>query len=412
MIAQPSSILATITLPFIFGCASIANAAIPEACLNLTVQATYIESEQIICLQQIEVTGGENSRYYKAALKWMGNERNEFQLVDAVPDEKSSETETTYSPASGILNIPKIDIPKTFGTERYSAVMNFNNTNRAFVLSEINIYDNPDHIPNKTWKPYTNLGTDERRAVDLLGESLTYAKLAQSIYNFDNKHVDSWKLIHQRSKDSGMQAGVYKNEGTGDIVLAFRGTTDGSEEKEPCDGFINCAIDTIKDPFTDLISDISLVFGNDNDQFRHAFDYAEDVVAFFPTTNIVVTGHSLGGGLAQATGTTFGLKTFAFNSAPVPDSFFKEHSVALTEEERNNTIHIISDIHDPVSNNKSVNLYVNADHVTRPISFNFDTKEVLPEALKSLDDLRFNKHGIGKLVDNSSELLTVYRDGW
>ena len=393
------------------------NSAIsqPIECSNLTAQATYIEKTGTLCLRQIKVTNDTKTTYYKAALKLIASEgSNGFQLIDRAEIDSAFDKSTlTYSIASGVLTLPKIDILKTFGTKRYSTTLNLNVKTGLFeLLSPIATYINPNYVPHETWKPYGMLEKKELSTVNLLGQSLPYAKLAQAIYSFDNIHIDKWQLIDQKSKDSGMQAGVYKNSETGEITLAFRGTTDGSDSGKKCDGFFNCLIDDIKAPFLDLISDISLVFGSDNAQFRHAFDYAQEVVNLYPKSTIVVTGHSLGGGLAQATGAAFGLKTFAFNSAPVPDSFFDSHPLNLTDEDRNN-IHVISDIHDPVSNEKkSVNLYLNANHVTHPIEFNFDTREILPKSLSNLDDLRFNKHGIGKLVENSSALLTTYKEGW
>lgn len=387
----------------------------PVECSDLTTQATYIEKTGILCLRQIKVSSNTDTIFYQAALKWVGAEGvDRFQFVEPAEMETSvNESPFIYSLSTGVLTLPKIDVPKTWGTERYSASLQFNQHTSLFELSSpVMIYLNPDYDPNKTWKPYGMLGQQEIETVNLLGQSLPYAQLAEAIYDFKSTQVGDWQLIDKITKDSGMQAGVYQHQESGDITLAFRGTTDGAGSGKSCDGFFNCLLDDISAPFLDLISDISLVFGHDNAQFRHAFDYAQEVVDRYPSADIVVTGHSLGGGLAQATGAVFGLKTFAFNSAPVPDRFFDDHPLTLTTDQRNN-IHVIADIHDPVSNEeKSVNLYLNADHVTRPVVLNFDTRELLPTELDSVDDLRVNKHGIGTLIANVSTLLSIYKEGW
>lgn len=201
-----------------------------------------------------------------------------------------------------------------------------------------------------------------------------------------------------------MQAAVYYNPETDEVVLAFRGT-------ETCD--FPCSLSETAEFFLDTAADSLLTFGFVDTQFIDAVDYAQDVVNRAQGRKIIVTGHSLGGGLAQAIGAAFGLETFAFNSAPVPDDFFKDYPRALSPEMLSEIIHVIGDIHDPVSNtDETGKLYQNADHVSSLIQFDFDLKEILPAGLKQLNDLRFNRHSITRLVDNASSLLAIYRDGW
>ncbi|MDH5553197.1 MAG: lipase, partial [Nitrosomonas sp.] len=128
---------------------------------------------------------------------------------------------------------------------------------------------------------------------------------------------------------------------------------------------------------------------------------------------IYVTGHSLGGGLAQGVGALFGLETFAFNSAPVPDDFFDSHDVLLSDAALQEIIHVIGDIRDPVSNtDETGTFYLNADHISPLVQFDFKLKEVLPQRLGELDKLRFNRHSITTFVDNATSLLMVYGEGW
>ena len=79
-----------------------------------------------------------------------------------------------------------------------------------FELAKVEIYNNPEYVPIRDWKPYGMLFPEERRAVDLLGRSISYAQLADAIYDFDNIIVGSWELIESIGKNSGMDAGVYK----------------------------------------------------------------------------------------------------------------------------------------------------------------------------------------------------------
>ena len=69
--------------------------ALPEDCLSLTASATFVEPENIACLQKVIVTDGVNQQFYKASLQWQGiNNPNQFRLTSAELDQASD----TYSP--------------------------------------------------------------------------------------------------------------------------------------------------------------------------------------------------------------------------------------------------------------------------------------------------------------------------
>ncbi len=263
------------------------------------------------------------------------------------------------------------------------------------------VYFSSEYEPKVTWKPFGILEPEEKKQITLLNRSIPFAKIADAVYDFDNVIVDTWTLLEDKSRGSGMQAAVYEDMETNTLVLAFRGTESCSSFKK----LAECALD--------IAADSLLTFGEDGPQFRHAFSYAEDVVERYPDREIIVTGHSLGGGLAQAVGAALSLETFAFNSAPVPDDFFDKHPPVLVGEALNDIIHVIADIHDPVSNtDETGKFYSKAAHVSPLIQFDFDDKEIMPAELKKLKKLRLDRHGITDLVENASSLLSIYRDGW
>lgn len=163
----------------------------------------------------------------------------------------------------------------------------------------------------------------------------------------------------------------------------------------------------------DVTADSAIATGIVSDQFKDAFNFASDVIARYPGAKITVAGHSIGGGLAQAVGATLGLETFAFNSSPVPDHFFDTYTITLPKEKIAELIHVIADIHDPIANaDKSGNLYVDSHHVTPLMQFDFSTKEIVPAKSVKLKDLRFDRHGIVELYQNSSALINLYVSGW
>lgn len=380
--------------------------AIPSECSVLTAPATYIESTGLVCLQKIVVSDGAGEQIYKAALQWMGAENpGRFRLVGADFDEATDTHSPTFSMIDGLLLLPKIDVPRLFGTDRYTVnltrVLETEDDAADFIfeLGGVALYNNTDYVPNVDWKPYGMLLSHERRAVDLLGQSISYAKMADAVYDFDNTVVDSWDLIETiNKKSSGMQAGVFQDRDTGDLVIAYRGTED-------------CLFCT--DFFLDKAADVALALGIVHDQFKHALSFAQAIVAKYPDRNIILTGHSLGGGLAQAAGAALGLKTFAFNSSPVPNDFFDDYPLALPLDQLEDLIFVIADVHDPISNtDESGDFYLSANHVTPLIQFDFDLKEIFPDTVSDLEDLRFDRHSITRLANNAVSLISIYQAGW
>lgn len=384
--------------------------ALPDDCLKLTAPATFLETSGLVCLQKVIISSEASSQFYKGSLQWLGiGNPNRFKLMSIEFDQTSEVHSPIYSEINEILTLPKVDIPKLFGTERYAVNLRMvpdieGSGDVLFELAQVEIFNNPDYVAGKDWKPYGMLQPGERKIVDILGHSLPYAMIADASYDFKNVTVESWELIDSMQRSSGMDAGVYKNRDTQELVIAFRGT-------ETCD--FSCSLDEVQNSTRDMIADAAIGTGIVSDQFKHAFNFAQDIVKRYPISKITVTGHSLGGGLAQAVGATLGLETYAFNSSPVPDHFFDTYQITLTSEQLAELIHVVADVHDPVSNtNETGDFYFDSHHVTPLIQLNFDRREIIPVRAVNLDDLRFDRHGITRFYDNALALINIYRAGW
>jgi hypothetical protein len=116
-----------------------------------------------------------------------------------------------------------------------------------------------------------------------------------------NLGVDPTKLNQNQPGESGYFAAVYKDEFTGKYILVNRGTEMG------VDGRLSA----------DMRTNAMQAAGLRTSQYQQALRATEALLnnPNIGRENLVVTGHSLGGGLASAQGVAYGLQTYTFNSA-------------------------------------------------------------------------------------------------
>jgi filamentous hemagglutinin family protein len=181
----------------------------------------------------------------------------------------------------------------------------------------------PQPAPTGSYIPITR-----QQAVNVL----PYAELAAAAYN-PTTTTPGWSLLladDQRGW-SGFGASAHYNRAENKVVISFRGT--GLSQ------------------LGDLLSDAGVLTGLSitQDQFMQATSFYNDVFSMlggsFNNPTIVITGHSLGGALAQYVGATTGKETYAFNSAAVPASVILSNNISSS----NNNIHVIRSTLDPVS---------------------------------------------------------------
>ena len=125
-----------------------------------------------------------------------------------------------------------------------------------------------------------------------------YAHLALNVYDEPPTAWGDWHPVRERMVQdnvTGFAACAYTNSKTGEVIIAFRGT-DFSEAG-------------------DRMADVAVqgAFKNWHDQFSQALEFTKWVTETYPEVNIKVTGHSLGGSLAQVSSQMYGLKGVAFD---------------------------------------------------------------------------------------------------
>ena len=140
-----------------------------------------------------------------------------------------------------------------------------------------------------------------------------YARLSEDIYQLDESYQNNPNNVITRKRGfellnyednltSGFTAATYRNLETNEIIVSFGGTGAGQEDRN------------------DIIANTQLfrMSGIEPWQQFSANVYINSAIANYPDSDISITGHSLGGALAQYAGLNSGLKTVTFNSAPIP----------------------------------------------------------------------------------------------
>lgn len=132
--------------------------------------------------------------------------------------------------------------------------------------------------------------------------------------------VSPWVVYDfQSSIFTGFAAYAFKNPLNGRIVIAYRGSRDVFDIKNI-------------DWWTDwVLNDFKMFFGGEGSQLRNAFDFYNSVKAKSGSQNISVTGHSLGGGLADIVAARYGCEGRSFNSAPFLDIAYWYYPVEMSE---------------------------------------------------------------------------------
>ncbi len=106
---------------------------------------------------------------------------------------------------------------------------------------------------------------------------------------------------------SGFDAALYRTP-QGGLVIAYRGTEPSS--------------------LNDWETDLKQAAGLPCDQYDEAVDLAHRVQASYPDEKVEITGHSLGGGLAQVASAATGYPATTFNAAGINPATFARYEVS------------------------------------------------------------------------------------
>lgn len=207
--------------------------------------------------------------------------------------------------------------------------------------------------------------------------ALPYAKLSNAVYE-RKESVGDWTRVSDEEKTftkGGFHASTYQNSKTGEFVIAFQGSCGDGHG-------LNCVADLATDAAGLVIP---------TPQHVAAMEYTTKMIEKYGV-NLKVTGHSLGGGLAQTVGAALGLKTVTFNPAAVANLTQKAPGAGKA----NNIINIVmaGDLVNPGSK------LLGAHNFGETISLNFNVPSLNP----------LEEHSMNLMVEKIGAMQKYYSD--
>jgi len=136
----------------------------------------------------------------------------------------------------------------------------------------------------------TNTNSSGSPATPAPNSTQDYANMSQAAYGGG---APAGQTVLNTYTQNGVVAVLYQNASTGDLTLAYKGSS----------------------TLSDWGTDIANALGFKTQEYTTAVNIANQVVGDYPDAAITLTGHSLGGGMAGLAASATGLSAVTFNAA-------------------------------------------------------------------------------------------------
>lgn len=220
------------------------------------------------------------------------------------------------------------------------------------------------------------------------------------------KNILDWKVIATSNNGMNYEIGFYAvtfcNENTKQIVVAYRGSKNLIK--------ISSSVDAINDW---LSNDVPFqVFHTYTAQLKNATDYYTYIKNVVPSNyTLTVTGHSLGGALAETVSMTYGVYGEVFNAASVFEALYlnQPEIIGLNFTGVNNW-NFVAHVN---SEDAWVGMYL-GEYADLPFIFHDNTKQSGAHSLLSLlvfDEIKGEIH-MSNEEDDPKEPKAFSKDGW
>lgn len=186
------------------------------------------------------------------------------------------------------------------------------------------------------------------------------------------KWICRWRLIYDSAETC-----AYKNVDNGKVIMAFRGT----------------------DAPKDLYDDREIALGKVYPRVNEAIELLGHIYTLFPSVNITVTGHSLGGAIARDVGKHFSIEAATFNAAAPP-------SFPVVQGSRETAYHIVFDLISAWQSPRTIRIDKGFSPYVAPWSMIFPYMwlySVFDSLLPSHSLVNFSKERAGKIVTPDEE---------
>jgi hypothetical protein len=159
--------------------------------------------------------------------------------------------------------------------------------------------------------------------IECAQENHELALLSKEVYH-DTEVVGNWKRIADYKKDTlgythGLHLSVYSNLKNSKVAIVIEGTESTDME--------------------DIVTDVVQLAGTPivPKEYTEAREFVEELREDNATLKTaMLAGHSLGGGIAQYVGCSFGMETHTFNSAGLSDATIEDAQEYYEEHEEDN----------------------------------------------------------------------------